>query len=113
MPKVYIPNRGSHNYSDAERFGDLSFVSSGLVNPFNTGQQFRMWELALRDSSPEDRIVISSLPVLCTIGGSLYAYKHGKLNLLIFSSEGKYQPREINYENVERNGIRISRPTVR
>ena len=94
--KVYIPNKGSgHDYSAAEQHGKLVFVTSGYVNPYNTGTLYRKWQLALSDSEDNDLIVVTSLPVLCMIGASLFAAKHKRLNLLIYKSDGTYQRRDM------------------
>jgi hypothetical protein len=94
--KVYIPNKGSgHDYSDAALYGDLVFVTEGLINSFDTGIISRHWKAALEHSRPDDYIVVTSLHTLCMIGAALFAAKHGRLNLLLFSSSGKYQKREL------------------
>ena len=95
MPKVFIPNKGSHDYSEAKKFGELSFVTSGMMNPYNVGKLVRCWERALRYSDKDDYIVVTSLPVICMIGAALFARKHGKLNLLLFSADGKYRVRQM------------------
>jgi hypothetical protein len=82
--KVFVPNEGAgHDYSDAERYGELVFVTGGSINPFDTGVMNRAWSSALADSSPSDYLVVTSL------------IKHKRLNLLLFSSRGKYRKREI------------------
>jgi len=96
MTKVYIPNRGAgHDYSKASEIGDLIYVTEGLVSPFNTGWMVRKWDDALSSSEPGDYIVMTSLLSLCSIGASMFAYKHGTLNLLIFTRDGEYERREI------------------
>jgi len=96
MTKVYVPNEGAgHDYSDAERYGELVFVTSGSVSPFDTGVMNRSWTEALEGSSSSDYIIVTSLNSLCMIGAAQFATKHKRLNLLIFSSSGKYQKREI------------------
>ena len=99
--KVYVPNRGSgHDYSSAEEYGSLVFVTSGAVNPYNTGAIYRKWYDALKDSSPQDYIVSTSLNVLCMIGAGMFAAKHGRLNILLFTKSGTYKKREIVYDKV-------------
>jgi hypothetical protein len=98
LARVYIPNEGAgHDYSGAEEFGDLVFVTKGLINPFNTGAIVRYWTKALEGSSPDDWIVMTSLNTLCSIGAFLFGQKHGTLNLLIFKKDGKYERRRITY----------------
>ncbi len=97
QPKVFVPNTGAgHDFSAALTHGSpLVYISEGVVNPFNTGLLMRLWKEALEDSIPEDLIMITSLPIICSIGAALFAHKHGTLNLLIFTKEGKYEKREM------------------
>jgi hypothetical protein len=96
VKKVFVPNEGAgHDYSDAERYGELVFVTGGSINPFDTGVMNRAWSSALADSSPSDYLVVTSLNSLCMIGAAQFAIKHKRLNLLLFSSRGKYRKREI------------------
>lgn len=94
MPKVFIANQGSHDYSDSARYGEPVFVSKGVLSKFATGIMARLWAEALKDSSPEDFIVSGSLTTLSSIGCSIFARKHGQLNLLMFRN-GKYISRRI------------------
>lgn len=102
MPKIYIPNTGAgHNFSPAERFGSpLIYVTEGAVNPFNVGTLARAWRDALKNSSPDDFIIVTSLNALCMIGAAVFARLHGRLNILIFTKEGDYEPRRIFLDNI-------------
>jgi len=87
--RVFIPNSGArHDFSPAEEYGELLFISDGYLNPFKTGYMVRLWEEALKDSGSDDYILICSLPVLCAIGTAMFANKHGKVNLLQYRKRG-------------------------
>ena len=96
MPKVYVLNRGAHDYSKASHFGTLVYVSDGMLAKLSTGVMFRMLQDAFKDSSPDDYILLSSLTTLCVVACSMFAVKHGKVNLLIFSGDD-YISRQINF----------------
>ena len=96
LPNVYVLNKGAHDYSLAGRFGNIVYMSDGLLPKFNTGTIYRTVEAFLKDSHPEDYIVLSSLSVLQAIASSYFAVKHGRLNLLIFK-DGKYIPRNLKF----------------
>lgn len=87
--KIYIPNRSSHDFSAAESFGELVFVTNGRVNRYDTNQMHRDVEIALCDSTENDYIIITSLSSLCSILTSFFVQKHGKLNLLLFENKSK------------------------
>lgn len=105
MPRVYIVNNGGHDYSDAIRYGELVFCTEGTVNKFNTSQMVRQFTEAFRDSEPEDYIVLTSLSIMCSIACSIFARKHGRLNLLIFkfdeSGKGGYVERTVVFDPQE------------
>jgi hypothetical protein len=89
MNKVFIVNRSNHDFSAAEKYGSLIFLSEGPMNRYATNTMFRQFEDALRESSPSDYIVPCSLNVMNSIACAIFARKHGKLNLLLFK-EGDY-----------------------
>lgn len=84
MRKVYIINKSGHNYSDAERYGTLCYLSSGHVKSVDANSIYRDLALKLADSSEYDYLVITSLPIMSSIACSILARKHGRLNLLIW-----------------------------
>lgn len=100
MPtKVYVVNRGGHNYSDAERFGKLIYLSEGNQNRFAAGAIYRTFVEVLRDSNEDDYILVTSMNVLNSIASAIFSRKHGKLNLLLFH-DGKYEPRELDVDSL-------------
>lgn len=95
MPKVYILNRGGHDYSAAERFGELVVLSDGILPRENTSHMVRVLA-PIRESSPHDYILLSSLSIMCSIACSMFALRHGKLNILIFKGVS-YVERRIDF----------------
>jgi len=103
--KVFIVNRGAHDYSDAERFGDLLFCTEGLVGKYNTSQMVREFEESFKNSTSEDYILLTSLTTLCSIATAVFSNMHGCLNLLIFKDD-RYVVRKVvlkdrqDYDNI-------------
>jgi hypothetical protein len=95
-PNVYVLNRGPHDYSKAQRFGRLVYMSDGMLPKFNTGTIFRMVQEFLSNSQSTDYIVLSSLSVLQAIASAYFTHKHGVLNLLIFK-DGDYVARTLKF----------------
>jgi hypothetical protein len=83
MAKVYILNKGGHDYSDATRFGELVYCSEGLIPKFSTSHMVRVFQGAFQDSQNIDYILLTSLSTMCSIACAIFAKKHGRLNLLI------------------------------
>lgn len=99
MPKVFIANQGVHDYSDAERYGTLCFVTKGILSKFGVGIMTRAWAEVIKNSSPDDLIISGSLTTMSSIGCSLFARKHGHLNLLLFKN-GRYIHRKVMLDEV-------------
>ena len=105
--RVYIPNKSAHVFEAAKKFGDLVFVTEGKVSRFDAHAIWRAWNEVLKDSQPEDFIVVTALNILCTVGAAAFAAKHGRINLLLYRN-GRYIRRELSlerrYENQQTAG---------
>jgi hypothetical protein len=95
MKKVYVVNKSSHDFRAAERYGELVYLSEGPMNRYSTNNMVRIFKDRMRGSCECDYIVPCSLNVMNSIACALFAFKHGKLNLLLFK-DGIY---------IERNHI--------
>jgi len=82
--KIYVINRASHDYGEAERFGHVEYLSEGPINRYATNKIYRQMEDKLNQSNPEDYILLTGLTVMSSIACAIFAHKHGRLNLLIF-----------------------------
>lgn len=94
MTKVYIVNKSAHDFSEAEKFGHLVFITEGRLNRFAVNDMHRQTTDILEGSHKEDFIVPCSLNVLNSIVCATFAVKHGRLNLLLFK-QGDYIERNI------------------
>jgi hypothetical protein len=94
MPKVFIVNKSSHNFSAAQEFGELIFLSEGPMHRYAANHMHRKFSDIMKDSEEGDYIVPCSLNVMNIIAGSIFAKKHKRLNLLLFK-EGKYIERNL------------------
>ena len=106
MPKIYIINKGCHDYTAAERLGEITYLTTRFYNKFSTGKMYRRFVDGLKDSSPEDLILISGLTIMSCIACSVFALKHKRLNLLLYKSnsgniEDVYIRRTIVMEDLE------------
>lgn len=84
MTKVYIVNRSSHDFSAAEKYGQIVFLSEGPMNRYATTDMIRDFQEVMKDSTPKDYIVLCSLNVMNSLACAVFAHKHGTLNLLLF-----------------------------
>lgn len=107
MTKVYIINKGGHDHSDAERFGDLVYLSEGVMSRYGTTQIYRQFAEVLKDSSPNDYILPTGLSTMGHIACSIFVFLHGRLNLLLYKSNsngGKYVERIIKMDELLTEG---------
>ena len=94
MNKVYVVNRGGHDFSDANRFGELVYLSEGKMDRFSITSLYRNFSSQIEESSINDYILITGLSSMSSIACSMFSYKHGVLNLLLFKNN-KYVERKI------------------
>lgn len=93
-PRVYIPNKSHHDFSKAEEYGDLVFLTEGLVKRLNVNALYREIGEIMEDAIEEDYILVSSLSILNAIPASIMAYKFGRVNYLLHK-DGTYLERII------------------
>lgn len=97
MPTVYVVNKSAHDFSAAEAFGELRFLSVGSKDRYAVNSMHRDFQECLKDSQPNDYILLCGLTVMNCIACSIFAALHGKLNLLIFR-KGSYLERNLILE---------------
>jgi len=95
--RVYVPNRGPHDYSRAWDFGELVFCTEGQVNRKDLRTMHSQLSLALEDAEDTDYILVSGLASLCIVACSLFAARFGKLNVLLFE-DGEYIERTLTFD---------------
>lgn len=95
MPTVYIVNKSFHDFSEAEKYGKLVFLSEGSMDRYEVNNMARQFESYLKDSSPTDYIVPCSLNVMNSIACAMFAVRHGTLNLLLYKQGKGYIERNL------------------
>lgn len=108
MSKVYVTNKGGHDYSAARRWGPLVYMTEGQLSKYDTGQMFRECSEALANSEPDDWILLTSLTTLCSVACAIFAHRHGRLNLLIFRDDG-YVERKIVFNGGNHKEVQVER----
>ena len=89
MPKVFVVNKSSHDFSNAKEFGELIYMTSGRMNRFATTDMIRIFSEFMKESSKSDYILPCSLNVMNLLAGAVFAAKHKTINLLLFK-QGRY-----------------------
>ena len=108
MTTVYIINKGIHDHSDAERFGELVYLSEGAINRYATSNMYREFMERLRISQSCDYLLPTGLTIMNVIACSIFVLLHGRLNLLIFKAckkggAGRYIERRLVFDKLEKD----------
>lgn len=98
-PIVWIPNKAGHNFSDAERFGRLIYLTEGTVNRYSANSMYREFSEQMEGASSEDYLLVSSLSILNSIASGILSYKFGLVNYLLFKN-GVYLERSVNFSSL-------------
>lgn len=92
--KVYIVNKSGHDFDEAIPFGELVYLSEGMMDRYAITSMFRQFSEIMKDSHEDDYILLTGLASMGSIACAIFAYKHGRLNLLIFKNN-KYLERRV------------------
>lgn len=104
MNKVFIINNSGHDYSKAEKYGKLVYLTKGQVASYAANKSYREIADKMKDVTANDYILVTSLASLNCIAGWIIGYLRLPLNLLLYK-DGKYIVRKmlptLIYENEE------------
>lgn len=92
--KVFVLNDGGHNYTDAERFGEIVICTTGTVAKDNISMMYRQLSDTLIDAHAEDLIMVSGLTSLCMVAAAMMADQFGEVHMLVHK-DGKYEERDL------------------
>lgn len=101
MPKVFVPNKSGHDFSAAQEFGELIFMTDGTVRRYQTNQIFRIFCDHMQDAQESDYLLVCSLSILNAIATGILVQKFSKVNYLLFH-EGRYLQRTLDLSGVPR-----------
>jgi hypothetical protein len=103
-PKVFIINNSGHDFSQAEDFGELVFLTSGAVDSSKSNLHYRELAAKMSEAKEGDYILVTSLASINAIAGWIMGRLGLNLRLLIYSNN-KYVVKTI-YNNLleEDNG---------
>lgn len=84
MPTVWVVNFAGHNYQEAERWGEIKYITIGYISQGSLDRLIYSVVTKLKDSKPDDFILPSGLLVLNVLAGILFWHRHKRLNLLVW-----------------------------
>ncbi len=86
--KVYIPNAGCHDFSLAEKYGEIVNLTEGKLKLSSVGAIYREMYPILSKSDPDDCILICGPTIANIVATTLFGAKHSCVNLLIYATDG-------------------------
>lgn len=87
MPQVLVVNKSCHDFTAAEDFGTIKFMTEGALDRFNVSKMYRTFKPFIDNSSQEDYLLLTGMTVMNSIACAMFAAKHGRINLLIWKEK--------------------------
>ncbi len=94
MRRVYVLNDGGHDYADAERFGEITFCTQGVLSKNDIHKLFRLLDETLSESGPTDLLLLTGPASLCAVASALMVGYHGEVHYLVFH-DGQYYEKDL------------------
>lgn len=88
-PRVYVVNYAGHDFADAERFGEIYYLTKGYVSFGHFDRIKYQMADALADSRFDDWLLPSGVPFLSIIAVIIFFHEHKRVNLLIWDNKKK------------------------
>lgn len=103
MSKVFVTNFAGHDYTKAEQYGEIFYLTRGFVN-FNSLDRlkFKIAE-ALLDATGEDYLLFSGNSFISIVAAIIWYERFKKIKLLVHdfrSSENEYRETVITEKNI-------------
>lgn len=95
MATVYVVNFSEQDFSPAEKWGNIQYITRGRgLNVFDIEGLLMICKEALLDSTPEDWLIISGPSILNIVVSSIMLTRHNRVNFLLFDAKARdYEPK--------------------
>lgn len=95
--KVWIVNDAGHDFSCAQKFGELIVLTEGLVNIFDVDRIQATLVQKLADFEKDDFLLLTGSTILNVLAVGIIQHKYDFAQVLIYNAKyRKYVPREIH-----------------
>jgi len=97
MAKVYVVNNTNHDYSKAEQYGELVYITKGKLPIFKTNTVRAMLEKGLVKFTKDDYLLISGPAIVNVMAATILYNKFDTVKFLIFDAKQQdYVVRHLN-----------------
>lgn len=80
--RVYMTNRGPHDYSEAEEYGEVVVLTEGVINLLNIERLQREITDKLRDFRDRDILLVNGHAIINTIGVAYLLRMRSVINIM-------------------------------
>lgn len=90
MPKIYIVNKAGHDFSSAEKFGELVPVTTGNINVFRPDRDLFRLQQVLKDFRPDEDYLLLSGNVFANamaVAFILFDNDYDKIRFLVYDAK--------------------------
>lgn len=87
MAKVYIVNDANYDYSKAEQYGELVYVTRGKIPIFKTSTVRAMLEKGLVKFTKDDYLLISGSAIVNIMAATILYNKFDTVKFLVFDAK--------------------------
>ncbi len=99
MLRHVLSAQSGHDFTPAAEYGELVYITKGLVPRYKTNTIYRQVAEALSEAHEEDYLVISSLAIISSLASAFLARRFGKVNYLLFR-DGRYVERVVDIDSL-------------
>ena len=94
---VWVTNKSSHDFSPAEKFGRLEYLTEGVLpSKFSVNMLYRTFIEKTKNAKQDDFILMSGPSSALSVIVAIMAARFGVVNLLIHDTkEKKYEERSL------------------
>ena len=97
MAKVYVVNNTNHDYSKAEQYGELVYITKGKLPIFKTNTVRAMLEKGLVKFTKDDYLLISGPAIVSVMAAIILFNKFDTVKFLVFDAKQQdYVVRHLN-----------------
>ena len=97
MAKVYVVNNTNHDYSKAEQYGELVYITKGKLPIFKTNTVRAMLEKGLVKFTKDDYLLISGPAIVSVMAATILYNNFDTVKFLIFDAKQQdYVVRHLN-----------------
>lgn len=103
-PRVFVANFAGHDYTKAEQYGELVFITKGFISFQSLDRVKYQVALSVAESHSDDWLALSGTNIVNVLAAVLWFSMHRTVKILNFDKNtGKY--REIILEDAANNKL--------